>query len=435
MTLPMIAGIFAMMTFSIADTWFVAQLGTEALAAISFTFPVAMVVSSVAIGLGAGTSSVLARAIGSGRWPRVQRLATDGIVLSAVVGVTIATIGWFTIDPLFRLLGADAATLPLIHDYMSLWYLSAPFLIVPMVGASSIRATGDTRVPSVMMGSSALLNIVLDPLLIFGPGPFPALGMTGAALATLIVKVLLFVVTVAYMHYRLDMLTRHLRSVADLVSSWREVLHVGLPAAGTNGIIPIATGIATAMLASYGHNAVAGYGVASRVESVVLIAFYALSAVIGPFAGQNLGVGQRERILDALAKCAWFSLSVSVLIAIGLAFGGETIALQFDSDPEVVDVAARYFLIVPITYGAAALVMVSNAAFNGLGRPLPAVTISVGRMLVLFLPLGFVLSREFGAGGIFAGLAIANLVCGFGGYVWIRRTVATVAMPRPADAH
>lgn len=412
-----------MMTFNVVDTWFVAKLGTEQLAAISFTFPVIMVISAVAIGLGAGTSSIVARAIGSGNWPRVQRLATDALVLSAIIGFLLALIGYLTIDPLFSAMGANEQTLPLIREYMSIWYFGAVFLILPMVGMSAIRATGDTRLPSTLMIAAAILNLILDPILIFGFGPVPALGLEGAALASVIARVLSLLATLVVLKLKVDMLAFRFKSIKDLSSSWREVLHVGLPAAGTNAIIPVATGLATAMIAGFGQSAVAGFGVATRVESVVLILFYALSSVIGPFCGQNLGVGNKERILRSLWLCTAFSLISGVVLAIFLWLAGAKIAALFDPQPAVVAVAVLYFLWVPLSYGAAAMVMIMNAAFNGLGRPLPAVAVSVGRMIVVFLPLAWLGKKLFGLAGIFGALMIANIVCGFGAYWWLRHTV------------
>ncbi|RMF83839.1 MAG: MATE family efflux transporter, partial [Nitrospirae bacterium] len=184
LALPMVVGLFAVIAFNVADAYFIARLGTAPLAAVGFTFPVALVVGSLGIGLGTGTASALSRAIGEGDGGRVRRLATDAIVLALGVALAICLLGLATLEPLFRLLGAPDALLPRIREYMAIWYLGAPFLIVPMVGNNAIRATGDARVPSAIMVSAALLNVVLDPLLIFGLAGLPRLGLRGAAIAT-----------------------------------------------------------------------------------------------------------------------------------------------------------------------------------------------------------------------------------------------------------
>lgn len=421
MGLPMIGGIFATMAFHLVDTWFVGQLGARELAAMSFTFPVVMVLTSVSIGLGAGTSSVLARAIGSDDPERARRRATDALVLSFLVTLALSALGIATIPPLFRLLGAPADMIPLIGEYMRIWYLGAVFLVVPMVGMSAIRATGDTRLPMMVMVGGAVVNVILDPLLIFGLGPVPGYGLEGAAIASVIARVMMFVAALGILHFHMQMLSYERPTFGEIAHSWREILHVGLPAAGTNAIIPICNGVVTAMLAGFGPNVVAGYGVATRVESMSLIIFYAMSAVIGPIVGQNLSAGKRERMHRALRLSTGFMLGFGLLLAAALALAARPIAELFNEQETVVEVATVYFWIVPLSYGTAGMVMVMNAAFNGMGKPLPAVVISVMRMAVIYLPLAWLGGELFGYAGIFAAYALANAICGIGAYVWAQR--------------
>ncbi|MDH5501150.1 MAG: MATE family efflux transporter, partial [Gammaproteobacteria bacterium] len=296
MTIPVLYGIFMMMLQGFVDAWFIGQVGDRELAALSFSFPILMIVTSVAIGLGAGTSSVVARAIGKHDHRRARRLSTDSLLLSFVLTGVICIAGILTIGPLFRLLGAPDDMIPLISGYMTILYIGVPFVVVGMVGMSSMRATGDTRLPSKLMVIASVLNMVLDPILIFGIGPVPAMGLNGAAMAALLARASIFAGTLYFMRYRLDMLTFDKPDPGELKKSWVDILHVGLPAAGTNAIIPIATAIITAMLAGYGPEAVAGFGVASRIESVTLVLFYAMSAIIGPFVGQNVSSGKADRI-------------------------------------------------------------------------------------------------------------------------------------------
>ncbi|GAH14310.1 unnamed protein product, partial [marine sediment metagenome] len=134
LTIPMVIGIVSMVAFNLVDTFFVSRLGTLELAAMSFTFPVVLVVHSLAMGLGIGTSAVLSRAIGEGYHHKVQRLATDGLILSVLIVATFVIAGMATIEPLFRMLGANEKIIPLIKEYMRIWYIGVPFVIIPMVG-------------------------------------------------------------------------------------------------------------------------------------------------------------------------------------------------------------------------------------------------------------------------------------------------------------
>ena len=430
MAVPVLFGIFTMMSQAFADMWFIGRVGDRELAALSFAFPILMIVTSVAIGLGAGTSSVVARAIGAHNHRRARRLATDSLILSFGITAIISAIGYLTIEPLFKLLGAPEDMIPLISGYMTILYSGVPFVVVGMVGMSSMRATGDTRLPSMLMVIASVANVILDPILIFGIGPIPAMGLKGAALAALLARAAIFGGTLYFMRTRLDMLTFNKPDPGELKSSWADVLHVGIPAAGTNAIIPIATGVITAMLARYGPETVAGFGVASRVESLTLVMFYALSAVIGPFVGQNIAAGRADRIFEALRLCTIFCLGTGIVIALLLAFSGQWLPTLFSDNPQVTDVSSLFLIIAPISYGAYGMVMVMNASFNGMGKPMPAVHISVTRMALIYIPLAIVAERFFGITGIFVAYAIANIVTGVIAYTWARASVQ-----EQCDAH
>ena len=238
MTVPMVFGHFSTVAFHLADTLFVAQLGAKELAALSFTFPVVQLIAGLAIGLGIGTGAVVSQAIGNRDQHLVRRLATHSLILSVLIAAALSAIGLMTIDPLFRLLGATGDILPMIRNYMGIWYIAAVFTVVPMVGNNSIRATGDTTFPSLIMMISAGLNVILDPLFIFGLGGFPRMGLQGAALATLIARVLGFLAALAILHFRDRLLDFTLPRLTALWDSWKRVLSIGAPAVATMVLLP-----------------------------------------------------------------------------------------------------------------------------------------------------------------------------------------------------
>lgn len=423
MALPMLLGITTMMGQAFIDAYFLGRVGDRALAAHAFSFPILMIITSVAIGLGAGTSSVVARAIGANDMRRARRLATDSLLLSFLITLAFCVLGVLTIEPLFRLLGAPEDMIPLIRGFMLILYAGVPFVVVGMVGMASMRATGDTRLPSTLMILGSILNVILDPILIFGVGPIPAFGLNGAAMASLLARGALFIGAIYLLRGRLDMVSFGKPDPVEMRRSWRDILHVGIPAAGTNAIVPIATAIITAMIADYGPQAVAGFGIASRIESLVLVMFYALSAVIGPFVGQNLSAGKRDRILASLRLCMLFCVSAGLVITVVLALSANALPTLFSDSDDVLRVARLFLLIAPLGYAGYGLVMAINAAFNGLGEPLPGVAVSLMRTIVLYVPLALVGRHYFDIMGIFVAYTVANIVTAFIGYAWIRKTV------------
>jgi putative MATE family efflux protein len=432
MTVPVLFGISTMMAQGLIDTWFIGQVGDRELAAYGFGFPILMIVTSVAIGLGAGTSSVVARAIGSADYRRARRLATDSLFLGFLITLIISLIGIATINPLFTLLGAPADMLPMIRSFMIILYSGVPFIVVGMVGMASMRATGDTRLPSTLMVIAAILNVILDPILIFGLGPIPAMGLNGAATAALLARGAIFGGTLYLMRYRLNMLSFNKPDPGELRKSWIDILHVGIPAAGTNAIVPLGTAVITAMIARYGPEAVAGFGVASRVESMMLVIYYAMSSIIGPFVGQNLSACRERRILRSLWLCTMFCIASGLVIAGVLAMSSGFVARLFSENEVVIGVTQMFLWIVPVSYGAYGMVMVMNASFNGLGNPMPAVWISVARILVLYVPLAMIGLKLYGIAGIFGAYAIANILSGIGAYAWARNSAHRMCLAREA---
>ena len=422
LTLPIIWGVFAVMSLYLADTYFVAQLGTDDLAAISFIFPVAIAVQSVALGLGMGASSVIARAIGVGDRHKVQQLTTNSLILSlAIVGVLII-IGQSTIDPLFAALGASERVLPLIRDYMQIWYPGMIFLVVPVVGNNAIRAAGNAIVPSLILTIGVVVNIVLDPLFIFGWGGFPSLGIQGAAIATVIARATGLPISLMFLHYRQQMLLLAVPNWQEVLNCWKSVLHIGLSATATQIIAPISVGFMTRLIAGSGSEAVAGFGIASRIESFPLVFLTALSLSMGPFVGQNWGAKKFARVKRALQLSIMFCLVWGTLVAIALGFSGGWIASQFNSHPDVVAIAAQYLTIVPISYTTLGIVLISSSTFNALGKPLPSLVINLTRMLILYVPLAYLGSRVFGVLGIFTAICFSNLAVGIGAFFWTRNT-------------
>ena len=424
LTLPMVGGIFAIVAFNLADTYFVGQLGTNQLAAMSFTFPVVMTLGSLALGLGVGASSIIARAIGEGDHSRVQRFTTNSLTLGVVAVALLSTVGLLTIDPLFTALGAGPEVLPYVRQYMQVWYFGMVFLVIPMVGNSAIRASGDTGTPSLIMMLSAGFNILLDPLLIFGLAGFPELGLVGAAWATVASRAITLVAAMLVLKFKENMLSSHFPDLQETFWCWRDVLTVGLPAAGSNMISPMSIGVITSLLATHGSLAVAGFGVASRVESFAMIALMALGASMGPFVGQNWGAGKVDRVEEGLKQGFFFCVGWGICMAILLAAIAPHIARIFNTDPNVVSIAIQYLWIVPISYGTAGIIQVASSAFNALGKPIPAVILTVLRMFALYIPLAYLGSRWFGPIGIFAAATVANVIVGIIAYIWSLRETA-----------
>jgi Na+-driven multidrug efflux pump len=201
------------------------------------------------------------------------------------------------------------------------------------------------------------------------------------------------------------------------------MLHVGLPAMMTNAVVPIANGIAVAMIAAYGVDAVAGFGVGARVEPLALIAFYALSAVTSPFMGQNYAAKRFERLEQARRVIGRFCIKYGIAIALVMGVVAMPLAGVFTETEAIQQVAQNYLWIMAVSYGGYGMVMAMCAAFNGVGFPMPGLAISLSRVIIIFLPLAFVGQWLIGLNGIFIASALSNLLLGVAAYLWFGRHV------------
>ncbi|MGL4613293.1 MAG: MATE family efflux transporter [Shewanella sp.] len=418
MSLPNLIGIMTILGFSLADTFFISQLGTEALAAISFTFPVTLVVSSIAIGIGAGVSTNLGRLIGSGNAPKAKVFLHDALLLTFALTVSLAALGGIFIDPLFRLLGANASSLPLIHNYMWYWYLGAPLLVLLMVGNQGLRSTGDTRSPAMIMVLAAIINLILDPLLIFGLGPFPRLEIQGAAIATVISWFVALSLSGYLLIIKRKMLTPAAFDIDRMRANWSKLAHIAQPAALMNLINPLANGVIMAMLARIDHSAVAAFGAGTRLESVLLIVVMALSSSLMPFIAQNLGAGQPQRAKAALLLSLKFILVFQTLLYIPLAFFAQPLAQLFTTDPQVLEWLSFYILVLPCAYGPLGMVIIFATALNAYHRPINSLVINLCRLVLLMLPLAALGSFIGGVKGLLLALPMTNILMGIACY-WL----------------
>ena len=418
--IPMSIGIFAVMSASVVDTFYVSRLGTTPLAAVSFSVPLLFVLQSLSVGLGAGAASVVARAAGGGDHDRLSRQTTDSILLAVLIVTVFATVGFFSFEAILRFAGASDDLMPDIRAYLHISFIGSAFIVGPMVGGNILRALGDARVPGMTMVAGAIINLILDPFLIFGIGPFPRMEVAGAALATVLSNVFAIVVMGWYLVHRERLITLHLASWQELAHSWWQVLRVGIPATATNIANPLTIFVVTAAFATFGDAAVAGIGVAGRIEFLFAIPLLALSASIGPITGQNGGAGLHDRVREAfrasfMVSAIWASGTGIILLLLS-----GTIARLFSTDPAVQQVIELHLSIVPLTAMGYGIVISAAAGFNALGRPLPGMLMTFGRSFVL-IGIGVWIGRYFyGIPGIIVSLALANIISGSLVFFWMR---------------
>jgi len=431
LALPMLGGTFAMTAFNLADTYFVSRLGTLPLAAMGFTFPVVMFIACIVRGLGMGTTSVVSRVIGSGDHDTARHVTTHNLILAFLVVVVFSAAGLLTMDPVFRALGATDEVLPLIREYMVVWYAGIAFMVIPMMANDVIRATGDTVWPSLIMIFGSLVNVVLDPLLIFGLLGCPRLGLRGAALATVIARGTTLVASLLVLHRRHGLVEFALAPLRVMWASWRRVLHIGIPSSATNLLLPISTGVITRVVAGFGEEAVAACGAGGRMEMFAFMIPMALGVSLVPFIGQNWGAGRLDRVNLCRTYSNRFALYWGVCCAVGFMLVSNPMARLFSKDPRVVDILALYLSIIPLGYGMREIHRYVGFAFNAIGQPLSSAGINAMRVLGLLIPCTLLGARWLGLPGVFWGTVVADVAAACLALLWARWLFRNIGLAQP----
>jgi len=415
----MILGLLGMVMFNLADTYFIGKVGVDELAAMGFTFPVVMVYNSFALGIGIGTSSLMSRSIVSEKRQILRQYASEAILLGLSFVFVVVIIGQLTIDPLFRTIGASEKILPLIRDYMSVWYWGMLMVVIPMVGNNIIRATGDTLTPGMFMTISAIINIIVDPFLILGYGPFPMLSLKGAAIATVIGRGIGMVLTLYILVKREKLLTIFLPRLKEIVRTWKKILYIAAPAAASILITPLSIGIVTRIISKFGEEAVAAFGIVSRMEMFSLILVNALGSVMIIYAGQNWGKRKVRRLIRGFNIGVLFAMGWGLLLFIVAQLWANPIASIFSGNAEVIRITSEYLLIVSFSYVFQGILMVGINVFNGINKPMPSAGLTALRMFGLYVPLAWMASVYWDLGGVFWSAFLANILTGTLTYTWL----------------
>lgn len=406
------------MIAAIVDAYFIGQLGTQEMAAVSLTFPLFMGMTSVAMGLGIGATSVISRKLGSGDHQTSLTIGNHTILLVVGVVIVVELLGLSTMKWLYLALGTNETLMPWVVAYTQILFVGLPFFAIAMVGGMMLRSMGDIKTAAIIMIVGSGLQIVVAPVLIFGVGSWEGLGIYGSAWAFVISRVALFVYAVRV--FKSYGLFRSPGPWNEIKASWLAILRLGLPAMASQLIHPISMGILLGMLATYGTAVVAAYGIVNRIEGLALMVMMALSSSLGPVIGQNFGARQFHRVKRAISLSYRFSWIYGTCIAILLFTFASPLAGAFRDDPQVVEAAVWFLCVVPITFTIGGIGMISASTFVAYGEALPSFTLSMLRSIVVLVPMAYVLQLYLGYLGVFAGIAVTNVLVGSTAFVWLR---------------
>lgn len=402
LTIPGYFGMLGMNIFNIIDTYFVSILGSMELAAMSFTFSVVMIVNLITIGLGAGIGTLVSKAVGTSDEEDKIHIIMTGLAMSLLLAFSISIIGLLTIDPFFTWLGADSVTLPLVKEYMIPWYIGCTFLFMSMVGGQIFRGLGDTKTPGNLMIMSAIINTILDPVMIFGLLMIPAMGMSGASIATVISRFFTFITYFYLMHKKYNVIRFNNISKNRVIDCTKRIFAIGVPNSLTKVVNPLIVTMITALLATQSQMAVAGYGVGTKIESFLMAIAIALGNTAMALLGQNMGAGNKSRVKSGLSILNRYSIVIFSSVYVLVFLLAPYLAAIFTDDQQVIAIVVIYLRILPLSYGMQSIYTISTSLYNILGKPFIATVLGFLQLIVFVYPLGTVAFTHYGVYGLFA---------------------------------
>lgn len=410
---PMSLGILGVLSVGLADAFFLARVSETALAAIAFIFPVITTLISLSIGLAAGTNKLVSQAIGEGTTDAGRyRLTLHAMALAFCLSTVTAVLFYFAAPGLFYLMGARDEVLNEAVSYVPFWCIGFPFMVTGMSLNAVFRAAGRAEVAATVMVIQSVMNVGFNPIFIFGWGIVPALGTEGAGVATSLARVIAFSGLVFYA-LRVGAIRFDCSPLRNMWSSFRDIAAVGAPASVSNAINPAGMAFVTAAVAVVGDAAVAGFGAAGRIQTLVIVPLLALSAGIGPVVGQAWGAGDTSRASHALRVTFLWALCIGLAASALVAIFAHPIARIMTDGDDSARFAALFLQISGWGFFAYGIVITANAAMNARGKALYSMGISLFRIFALTVPLAWLGVWLLDYTGILIGMLAANVLGAF----------------------
>ncbi|WP_027182709.1 MATE family efflux transporter [Desulfovibrio inopinatus] len=423
--IPASIGFFFNTMFNVVDTYWGGQLSTQSLAALSLSFPVYFIIIAVAQGMAVGATALIGAALGKNDPSQARLYFLQAVMFSALLGIGLTFLGLIVAPSLFGILGATGEYLDICLDYMNVIFFGAVFFVLNFVVNSLLNARGDTRPFRNFLIVGSILNIGLDPWFIYGGFGLPAMGIAGIALATILIQALglLYLVKKCFDSGLLEHI--HLKRLLPKPAIITEIAYQGLPASCNFATIGIGIFVITYFFSLFGKAPVAAYGVATRIEQIILLPSIGLNIATLSIVAQNCGAGRYDRIHETLNTALRYGF---VIMALGTAivfFFANPLVTLFTDDPAVIDIGTDYLRVMAFLLYAYVVLFVHVAALQGMKLPMFAIYIGLFRQLLAPAALFslFAVALDFRLPGIWWSVFVINWLSAGISFFYARRVL------------
>ena len=438
MSLPMMASMLVQALYNIVDSIFVARVSEAALTAVSISFPIQNLMIAFGVGIGVGVNALLSKSLGEGDQPRAQRIALQGIFIEAICCVIFILVGIFAMDLFFRGQTADAEIIALGKDYLSICCIFSVGLFAQLIFERLLQATGRTVLSMISQCAGALINIIFDPILIFGVSwlGIPAMGVTGAAIATVfgqIVGGIVAIVLNVRRNRELDLRFRGFRPDGKLCGS---ILFIGIPSAIMGSIGSFMTYGVNKILFAFeevGKTAAAVFGVYFKLQSFVFMPVFGLNNGMVPIVSYNYGAKRPDRITQTIRLSAIYAVAIMAAGVAVVQLIPDKLLLLFDASEQMLTIGVPALRIISTCFVFAGFSIVCSSVFQALGNSIFSMIMSITRQLAVLLPAAYILAHAFGLHAVWYAFPIAEFASLALSIIMLSHTYKKVIMPLAAD--
>lgn len=413
LSLPAVVGMLVMALYNIIDTFWAARLGESAVAALTIVFPWQMIVGALGVGTGVGVSSLVSRRYGEGRGEMANRTAGQTLLFAVTVGPVLALTAVLFSLPVVRLFGATPQLEGLARDYLHAVALGVPFMLFLMSTSGLYRGAGNTLFPTLTMSTSAVLNVGIAPVLIFGLLGFPRLGVTGAGLATAVSQFLAALMGAVYLwsrHSGFQVRARHLRPDLRVL---RDIFQVGAPAFAMQVVGSIVVSLYNGVLGGFGTAAIAAYGINFRLLTLVMMPIFGTSQGLMPIVGFNYGARQYHRMWRAVTLACVGTAGLGLILGGAFWLGAPAVTgifTRYTPGPELERLTILAVRITLVTMWLVGPQIMFISAMQGMGHGTHALVLALTRQLIFLTPAVYLLSATFGVTGAYAAQPVADVL-------------------------
>ena len=438
MSLPMMASMLVQALYNIVDSIFVARVSEAALTAVSISFPIQNLMIAFGVGIGVGVNALLSKSLGEGDQPRAQRIALQGIFIEVICCAIFILVGIFAMDLFFRGQTADAEIIALGKDYLSICCIFSVGLFAQLIFERLLQATGRTVLSMISQCAGALINIIFDPILIFGVSwlGIPAMGVTGAAIATVfgqIVGGIVAIVLNVRRNRELDLRFRGFRPDGKLCGS---ILFIGIPSAIMGAIGSFMTYGVNKILFAFeevGKTAAAVFGVYFKLQSFVFMPVFGLNNGMVPIVSYNYGAKRPDRITQTIRLSAIYAVAIMAAGVAVVQLIPDKLLLLFDASEQMLTIGVPALRIISTCFVFAGFSIVCSSVFQALGNSIFSMIMSITRQLAVLLPAAYILAHAFGLHAVWYAFPIAEFASLALSIIMLSHTSKKVLMPLAAD--